>query len=139
MLIFSGADRITDRLLVARKAEKVTAVVHEIMHVFAADERSSSLLRAYEIDRQHENEAGENYPRKDRSDRERHGPGSGCKYSSCCHFTDSWDYASRSSGAGHEENLVLDLEARRRPKPLQAAIERCASGWQVLLRPLGRG
>src|SRR5271168_4182871 len=48
--------------LVTGKAEKVPAVVHKLMHVLAADERSGSLLCADEIDRQEKNEPNENRP-----------------------------------------------------------------------------
>ena len=56
---------IGGRLLsVTGKAEKVASVVHELVHVHAAEQRGRALLGADEIDRQQQNKAGENRPRQ---------------------------------------------------------------------------
>src|SRR5579872_4941455 len=49
---------------VTGKAEKMPSVVHEFVHIHAADERGCSLLGADEIDRNQQNQAGENRPRQ---------------------------------------------------------------------------
>jgi hypothetical protein len=47
---------------VAGKAEKVAAVVHELMHIRPTNEGSGTLLRAHKIDRQQKNKPRENRP-----------------------------------------------------------------------------
>src|SRR5271154_823679 len=49
---------------VTGEAEEVPSVVHEFVHILAADQRSRPLLGADEIDRQQKNEPGENRPGK---------------------------------------------------------------------------
>ena len=52
------------------KAKKVPSVMYEFMHVHALDNRRSSLLRAYEVDREQHEESAENSPRKLARERE---------------------------------------------------------------------
>src|SRR5471032_858504 len=50
---------------VAREAKQVASVVHEFMDIHALDQRSSALLRANEINRQHQQQADKDRPRQD--------------------------------------------------------------------------
>jgi hypothetical protein len=70
----------TDRALVAGEPQKVAPVVHEFMHVHATEQRRRPLFRPDEIDREHENEAGENRPGQHLAYGNRNGLGSWCKY-----------------------------------------------------------
>src|SRR5580693_5720962 len=72
--------------LVAGEAEQMAAIVHELMHVHALDDRSRTLLRADEIDAEQANEAGENDPGQQFAAWDRSGPCRGGSKCRSCHI-----------------------------------------------------
>src|SRR5580692_8819650 len=68
---------------VAGKAEKVAAVVHELMHIRPTDDGSGTLLRAHKIDRQQKNKSRENGPWKPLAQRDCRGRADRCKCGVC--------------------------------------------------------
>jgi hypothetical protein len=68
-------------LSVAGKAEKMTSVVNELMHIHATNQRGRTLFSADEIDGQHEKQTAEDRPGEHISDRDGYRLSGGGK---CC-------------------------------------------------------
>jgi hypothetical protein len=63
-----GSNHDEGFLLVAGEAEKVTPVMHELVHILALDQWGCALFDTDEIDRQHEKQAAKDSPDADRSE-----------------------------------------------------------------------
>jgi hypothetical protein len=108
---------------VAGKAEKVAAVVHELMHIRPTNEGSGTLLRAHKIDRQQKNKPRENRPWEPLTQRYCGGRASWCVCSVCHNIVLPDSQREEGQAPGQRTSDTMGPSRRCRPNPSRSSSQ----------------